>query len=279
MLIKVDRVTAGRLGVSMQDVNNTLYDAFGQRQISTIYGQSNQYRVVLEADPRYQTDPAALGSIYVPASSAANSAAVASGTGVQGITALSTAGGSKSAQVPLPRSPPSSGPSRRSSSTSRSNFRRPRSASIWRPASRSTRRVDAIAAAGKRIGLPSSDRGQFHRARWRSSISRSAASRWLILAALVVIYIVLGVLYESFIHPFTILTTLPSAGIGALLALIFFGMEFSFIALIGIVLLDGHREEERHHHDRLRAGGGAQARHDAGRGHPRSVPACVSAQS
>jgi multidrug efflux pump len=98
--------------------------------------------------------------------------------------------------------------------------------------------VDAITSAGKRIGLPSSVAGSFTGAVEEFNLSLSSQP-WLILAALVVIYIVLGVLYESFIHPFTILTTLPSAGIGALLALIFFGMEFSFIALIGIVLLMG----------------------------------------
>jgi multidrug efflux pump len=236
--ISVDRLIAGRLGVAMSDINNTLYDAFGQRQISTIYGQSNQYRVVLEADPRYQTDPAALGSIYVPASSASNAAATSGGTATQGITALSTAGGSKSSQVPLGVV---------------ATFRRsvtplvvshsqqfPAAAISFdlAPGVSLDQGVEAITSAAERIGLPSSVTGSFTGAVEEFNLSLRSQPV-LILAALIVIYIVLGVLYESFIHPFTILTTLPSAGIGALVALMLFGMDFSFIALIGIVLLMG----------------------------------------
>jgi multidrug efflux pump len=109
---------------------------------------------------------------------------------------------------------------------------------------------------GSIVGVYAGDAAEF---------SKSLAGQpWLILAAIVTIYIVLGVLYESYIHPITILSTLPSAGVGAILALMLFGQDLSVIGLIGIILLDGHRQEERDHDDRLRAGGGAASGHVAG---------------
>jgi multidrug efflux pump len=210
--VKVDRETAGRLGVSMQAINDALNDAFGQRQISTIYGQANQYRVVLEAMPRYQSDPRALARVYVP----------------------STAG----AQVPL------SSVARIERRTAplvlqhQDQFPSVTLSFNLAPGSSLSDAVEAISAAQREIGMPTSVTGSFSGD--ADEFTRSLAGQpWLILAAVVTIYIVLGVLYESFVHPFTILTTLPSAGIGALLALMWAGMDFSFIALIGIVLLMG----------------------------------------
>jgi multidrug efflux pump len=218
----VDRVAAGRLGVSMKDVNNALYNAFGQRQISTIYRQANQYRVVLEADPRFQTDPKALEHVFVPGSGAAT----ASGTQT------------RAAQVPL------SAFATIERTTAPLAFARVQqfpAATIsfnLAPGVSLDVAVEAIKAAARRIDLPSTVTGRFQGA--VEEFNRSLAGQpWLILAAVIVIYIVLGVLYESFIHPFTILTTLPSAGIGALLALQYYGIEFTFVALIGIILLMG----------------------------------------
>jgi multidrug efflux pump len=210
--VKVDRDTAGRLGVSMQAINDALNDSFGQRQISTIYAQSNQYRVVLEAMPQYQSDPAALSRVYVP-----------SGTGAQ--VPLSSVARIERRTAPLVLQHQDQFPSVTVS------FNLAPGASL-------SDAVDAIAAAQREISMPTSVAGTYSGD--ADEFTRSLAGQpWLVLAAVVTIYIVLGVLYESFVHPFTILTTLPSAGIGALLALMWVGMDFSFIALIGIVLLMG----------------------------------------
>jgi multidrug efflux pump len=210
--VKVDRDTAGRLGVSMQAVNDALNDAFGQRQISTIYAQANQYRVVLEAMTQYQSDPAALARVYVPSS-----------TGAQ--VPLSAVASIERRTAPLVIQHHDQFPAVTIS------FNLAPGASL-------SDAVDAIAAAESEIEMPSAVSGVFSGE--ALEFTRSLATQpWLILAAVITIYIVLGVLYESFVHPFTILTTLPSAGIGALLALMYMGMDFSFVALIGIVLLMG----------------------------------------
>jgi multidrug efflux pump len=210
--VKVDRDTAGRLGVSMQAVNDALNDAFGQRQISTIYAQANQYRVVLEAMGQYQSDPAALARVYVPSS-----------TGAQ--VPLSAVASIERRTAPLVIQHQDQFPAVTIS------FNLAPGASL-------SDAVDAIAAAEREIEMPSAVSGVFSGD--ALEFTRSLATQpWLILAAVITIYIVLGVLYESFVHPFTILTTLPSAGIGALLALMYMGMDFSFVALIGIVLLMG----------------------------------------
>ncbi|MBO0763649.1 MAG: efflux RND transporter permease subunit [Hyphomicrobiaceae bacterium] len=210
--VKVDRETAGRLGVSMQAVNDALNDSFGQRQISTIYAQANQYRVVLEAMDQYQSDPAALSRVYVPSS-----------TGAQ--VPLSAVASVERRTAPLVIQHQDQFPAVTIS------FNLAPGASL-------SDAVDAIAAAEREIEMPVVVSGLFSGD--ALEFTRSLASQpWLILAAVITIYIVLGVLYESFVHPFTILTTLPSAGIGALLALMYMGMDFSFVALIGIVLLMG----------------------------------------
>jgi multidrug efflux pump len=210
--VKVDRDMAGRLGVSMQAINDALNDAFGQRQISTIYAQANQYRVVLEAMGQYQSDPAALSRVFVPSSSGAQ-VPLASLASIERRTA------------PLVIQHQDQFPAITIS------FNLAAGASL-------SDAVDIIAAAEREIEMPFSVSGVFSGD--ALEFTRSLATQpWLVLAAIITIYIVLGVLYESFVHPFTILTTLPSAGIGALLALMYMGMDFSFVGLIGIVLLMG----------------------------------------
>jgi multidrug efflux pump len=214
-------------------VNNALYNAFGQRQISTIYAQSNQYRVVLEADPRYQTDPAVLGTLFLPGASVAMSTARSEGMG-----AIGRSGQSREGQVPLASIATIERVTAPLAIARVQQFPAATISFDLAPGVSLGDAVTAIEAAGERIGLPATMLGSFEGA--AREFSQSLDNQlWLILAAVFVIYIVLGVLYESFIHPFTILTTLPSAGIGALLALQYFGLEFSFVALIGVILLMG----------------------------------------
>ena len=247
VMINTDRVIAGRLGVTMQALNDTLYDAFGQRQVSTIYGQSNQYRVILEVDPKFQTDLAALGSIYVPGNAISNSTTGNSVTGLSSgssgptgssITAVPAIGQGRGAQVLLSSFATIE---RTVAPLSVNHVQQYPAATISfdvAPGVSLDAAVQAVADATARLGMPSSIVGSYTGAAAEFNASLRSTP-FLVLAAVVTIYIILGVLYESFIHPFTILTTLPSAGIGALLALNYFGMEFSFIALIGVILLMG----------------------------------------
>jgi multidrug efflux pump subunit AcrB len=210
--IDVDRDAAMRLGVSMQAIEDTLYDGFGQRQISTIFGQANQYRVVLEADPLWQADPDSLRLLRVP--------------------------GLNNVQVPL------SAIARIQKVTAplviahQEQFPAITLSFDLAPGASLGHAVDAVAQAEKDIAMPETITGSYagDAAEFQASLS---AEPWLILAAVIVIYIVLGVLYESWIHPITILSTLPSAGIGALLALMVCGIDLSLVALVGIVLLMG----------------------------------------
>jgi multidrug efflux pump len=240
--VDVDREQAGRLGVSMQSVTDTLNDAFGQRQISTIYGQANQYRVILEAQPRYSQDPAALGKLYVTGSSTstgtvATVANTASGTTNTNTTATpNVVTGSN--QVPLSAFASFVRGSASLAIAHQEQFPSVTLSFDLAPGYALSDAVTIISAAQKQIGMPSSVTGSYSGD--AAEFSKSLAGEpWLILAAAITIYIVLGVLYESFIHPLTILSTLPSAGVGALLALMLFGYDLSVIALIGIVLLMG----------------------------------------
>jgi len=240
--VDVDREQAGRLGVSMQSVTDTLNDAFGQRQISTIYGQANQYRVILEAQPRYQQDPNALTKLYVTGASTSTGTAATVATTATGTTNTNTTATpnavTSSNQVPLSsfaRFIPTSAP------LAIAHQEQFPSVTISFDLSDGYALSDAVAAirtVQREIGMPSSVTGSYSgdTAEFDKAI---AGEPWLILAAIIAIYIVLGVLYESFIHPLTILSTLPSAGVGALLALMLFGHDLSVIALIGIVLLMG----------------------------------------
>src|SRR5215831_15338087 len=235
MDIQIDREMAGRLGVSMQTVVDTLSDAFGQRQISTIYGQANQYRVILEAKPEYQNDPGSLAKLYVPA---AGVQAVAQPTSLTSTspTVIPTVSGA--AMVPL------SAIARYEHTTAhlvvahQEQFPAVTISFNLAPEAALSDAVAAISQAEHEIGMPSSVIGSYSgdAAEFAKSL---AGEPWLILAAAVTIYIVLGVLYESFIHPLTILSTLPSAGVGALLALMLYKQDLSVVALIGIVLLMG----------------------------------------
>jgi multidrug efflux pump len=210
--IEVDRDAAMRLGVTMQEVQDTLYDAFGQRQVSTIFSQANQYRVVLEADPEWQADPHSLDRLRVPGLNGAQVPLSAIATITRGTAPLAV--------------------------THQSQFPSTTISFNLAPGSSLSHAVAAVAQAEREMGLPPTIVGSYSgdAAEFQASLS---SEPWLILAAVVVIYIVLGVLYESTIHPVTILSTLPSAGIGALLALDFAGQDLSLVALVGIVLLMG----------------------------------------
>ena len=212
-LMRIDRDKMGRLGITAQNVDDALNDAFGQRQISTIYTQSNQYRVILEAAPQYLRDPSALEKLYV----------APLGGGPQ--TPLATFARLENLSAPLSVAHQDQFPA------STISFDLAEGYSLGDA-------VKMIANAEAAVGMPSSIVGVFSAD--AAEFNKSLASQpWLILAAIVSIYIVLGVLYESFAHPFTVLTTLPSAGVGALLALLAFHIEMSIVALIGVVLLMG----------------------------------------
>jgi multidrug efflux pump len=210
--LDINRQRAGQLGVNLQAVTDTLNDAFAQRQISTIYGQANQYRVVLEALPMYQRDPSILSKLYLPGTLDAQVPLSAVATLIRTTAPLAI---SHQAQFPAVSL----------------SFNLAPGAALGDA-------VDAVKSIETRIGMPGSIVGVF--AGDAAEFSKSLAGQpWLILAALVTIYIVLGVLYESYIHPITILSTLPSAGVGAILALMLFGQDLSVIGLIGIILLMG----------------------------------------
>ena len=231
--IIVDRDAATRLGVTMQAIEDVLYDAFGQRQISTIFAQSNQYRVVMEADPAWIADPGSLARLRVPgtvASIGANGAAATASTTVATTNTV--------AQVPLTAVARIERRIAPLVITHEAQFPSATISFNLRPGASLGGAVPAIQAAEQEIGLPETLSGSY--AGDAAEFQRSlAAEPWLILAAVAVIYIVLGVLYESFIHPITIISTLPSAGIGALLALMATGADLSIVALVGIVLLMG----------------------------------------
>ena len=210
-LVEIDRNTASRMGITPQLVTDTLYDAFGQRQVSTMFTQLNQYRVILEVMPEFQKGPEALQSLEV--------------RGSGGSVPLNVFTRVTETAVPLVISRQGQFPA----VTISFNFA---------PGGSLGAAVAAIRQVTQELGLPASIRGSFQGAAqaFQSSLEHEPL---LILAALMTVYIVLGILYESYIHPLTILSTLPSAGVGALLALLLFRMDFSIIALIGIILLIG----------------------------------------
>jgi hydrophobe/amphiphile efflux-1 (HAE1) family protein len=210
--IDVDRDTASRLNVLPQNIDDTLYDAFGQRQVSIMFTQLNQYRVILEAVPHYQLTPESLNKVYVKST-----------TGQ--MVPLSAFAHLRTGTAPL-------------AINHEGQFPAVTLSFNLSPGSSLGEAVDAIQRAQREIGLPVTVLTTFSgsAAEFRSSLK---SEPYLILAAIVVIYIILGVLYESYIHPITILSSLPSAGVGALLALLLCRTDFSMIALIGIVLLIG----------------------------------------
>ncbi len=236
--IVVDRVKAGQFGVSLQSVSDILNDAFSQRQISTIYGQSNQYRVVLEVDPRYRADPAQLDSLRLPGVAASQIATTTNVIPTASGASAVLSSGAGSPQIPLSaiarierRTAPLAISHQEQFPSFTISFDLAEGQSL-------DQAVDAIGDAQRAIGMPEAITGTFagEAAEFRASL---AGQPWLILAAIVAIYIVLGVLYESYVHPLTILSTLPSAGIGALLALLAVGEHLTVIGVIGIFLLMG----------------------------------------
>jgi multidrug efflux pump len=242
VVVQVDREQAGRLGVSMQSITDTLNDAFGQRQISTIYGQANQYRVILEAQPRYQQDPSSLSRLFVTGSRTSTGTTVTAGNTAAGSTNTNITATPNSVtssdQVPLSAFAHFVHTTAPLAIAHQAQFPAVTISFDMAPGYALSDAVTAIAGAAQAISMPSSVNSSFSgdAAEFANSL---ADEPWLILAAVIAIYIVLGVLYESFIHPLTILSTLPSAGVGALLALMLFGYDLSVIALIGIVLLMG----------------------------------------
>ena len=210
--LSVDRDTAGKLGVSMQDVDNTLNDAFGQRQVSNIYKGINQYHVVLEVAPEFQENPEGLNYIYVPSSSGKLVPLSAFSHYEHSNTALSVNHQGIFPAITI-------------------SFNLAQGASLG-PA------VEHIQQAMLQLGVPNTVHATFQGTAQAFQDSLKGLLLWL-FAALGAVYIVLGILYESFIHPITILSTIPSAGIGALLALYFMHMDLSLIAMIGMLLLIG----------------------------------------
>jgi multidrug efflux pump len=277
----IDRVTASRLGIAPYTVDNTLYDAFGQRQISTLYTQLNQYHVILEASPQFQLDPSNLSNIYIQSSASsgtsgagASNSFAASGSSSAGSAAttatvlytpsakilgaqsgaIGPVGGTQSNNntnaAVVPASSASAGAVPLSAFTHLQNTTSPLSINRQgqfpavtisfnlAPRGSLGNAIDQIDKAVEDLHMPATVASDFQgtAASFKNSLSNEAL---LILAALVTVYIVLGVLYESFIHPVTILSTLPSAGVGALLALILFRQDLSVVAIIGIILLIG----------------------------------------
>jgi multidrug efflux pump len=276
--LAIDRVSASRLGIAPSTIDNTLYDAFGQRQINTMYTQLNQYHVIMEAQPNFANDPQKLNKIYIQGSASAGASGAAASTSFSA-SASASAGSNAATESALytPSSgiltPPTgalatttnaTGSSSANTNTSSTpsnavplgafthmepgteslsinhqgqfpsvtvSFNLSDSASLGQA-------IDAINKAAKNMNFPASVQTGFQgtAAAFENSQDNEAL---LILAALVTVYIVLGVLYESFIHPITILSTLPSAGVGALLSLILFKQNLSVVAIIGIILLIG----------------------------------------
>jgi multidrug efflux pump len=283
----IDRVTASRLGVAPTTIDNTLYDAFGQRQINTLYTQTNQYHVVLEASPEWQQNPGNLNSLYIQSNASAGASGAGAATsfsssasasaGSNALTtsvkytpsanvlnrpasvlngATSTTGSSPTGGITAGTTPNTATASVGAKAIPLGAFTRMETTteplSINHqgqfPAVTVSFNLKANASLGTaiadidkvhdRMDFPPTVQADFQgtAASFRNSLSNEAL---LILAALVTVYIVLGVLYESFIHPITILSTLPSAGVGALLALMLFHQDLSVVAIIGIILLIG----------------------------------------
>jgi multidrug efflux pump len=210
--LNIDRDTASRLGVTPALIDGSLYDAFGQRQVSIIFTQSNQYHVVLEAKPEWQTSLDGLRNIYIPT---ANGTQAPLSALVRGETVSAPLAINHQNQFPAVTL----------------SFNLAPHASLGAA-------VDSIDAATRELGLPRSIQASFlgTAEAFRSSLANEPI---LILAAIITVYLVLGILYESYIHPITIISTLPSAGVGAIAALILFRQDLGVIALIGIILLIG----------------------------------------
>jgi hydrophobe/amphiphile efflux-1 (HAE1) family protein len=210
--VVIDRDAAARLGIQPQAVDSTLYSAFGQRQVSIIYTQQNQYHVVLEVDPKFQLDPSSLDKIYVKSNSGSQ-------------VPLSTIAHFELANTPL-------------SVNHQGQFPCVTISFNLAPGVSLGEATQIIERAKRELSVPSSVNGGFAGTAkvYQASL---ASTLWLLLGALLAVYIILGMLYESLVHPLTILSTIPSAGLGALLAIYFMGYDFDLVAKIGIILLIG----------------------------------------
>ena len=265
--VLVDRGAAGRLGISAKAVDAAMYDAFGQRQVAVIYTDLNQYHVIMEWAPPYTQSPNALGDVYVPGTTLVSNGGQLVAT-ERAAAIPGTGSGGAAAAIPVARVPVSPNPALRNASGGNVLSNTPDSMVPLKVIARFVEGAtasavnhqdaelattisfnladhatladaqSAITQAEADIGMPTSVRGAF--AGTALLAQQSNAEQFLLIAAaLVVIYIVLGILYESLVHPLTVLSTLPSAGVGAVLALLLFHMDFSLIALIGVFLLIG----------------------------------------
>jgi multidrug efflux pump len=255
--VDVDRQSARRLGITSRDVDNALYNAFGQRQVATIYEEINQYRVIMQIAPRYIRSPEALKDVYVPArnTGAPTDLAASLSTSTTATTTVtpaatsanpslrdaSTGQGVSAAATPMVPLSSIARFSERPTATSVNHQDAELATTISYNLAEGATLADgqaAVRAAEAGIRMPINVRGSFQGTA-RQAEETNKNQPLLILAAIVVIYIVLGVLYESLVHPITVLSTLPSAGVGAVLALLLARMEFSIMALIGLFLLIG----------------------------------------
>jgi len=236
--VNINRDTAARMGVNFDSIDQGLYDAFGQRQVSTIYKAANQYHVVMELAPEYWTDPAALKAIYIPvgAPSATGSGATSTTTAA---TAIAASGASSvQALVPLSAMADYSIDRTAISINHQGTFPAVTASFNLAPGASIGQATAAVDAAVAQLRMPASITGAFSGT--AQVFQQSVASEpLLILAAVLCVYLVLGILYENLIHPLTILSTLPSAGVGALIALLLTGTQLSIIALVGVILLIG----------------------------------------
>jgi multidrug efflux pump len=231
----IDRITASRLGITPQDIDNTLYDAFGQRQISTLFTQLNQYHVILETMPEFQKNPAKLQDIYIRSTVSDPPLATTTTTNPSTSVSASTMNGG---EVPLSAFTHFESGTAPLSINHQGQFPVVTISFNLAPGASLGGATDAIEKARKELNMPASIQAAFQGTAqaFRASLTNEPL---LILAAVVTVYIVLGVLYESYIHPITILSTLPSAGVGAILALLICRTDLGVVALIGIILLIG----------------------------------------
>ncbi len=246
-MVTVDKESAARLGISSRDVDNALYNGFGQRQVSTIYAELNQYHVIMEVAPAYTRSPESLKDIYIPAKGGSGTtlagatpatAATVANPGLRDASSGQVLSAAATSMVPLSAiARVSENPTAASVSHEDGELSTTVSYNLAEGSTLSDGEA-AVRLSEAQIGLPNNVRGNFAGTALSAQQSQNEQPL-LILAALVVIYIVLGILYESLVHPITVLSTLPSAGVGAVLALLLFKLDFSIIALIGVFLLIG----------------------------------------
>jgi multidrug efflux pump len=238
--VRIDRDAAARLGVTQRDINNALYNAFGQRPVATLYGELNQYRVILQSAPEHMRSPQALNDIYVPARAAVapGAAALPANPALRDIASGQPLTTAPTVMVPLSAM---ASFAERATAAAVSHQDAELASTVSFNISPGMSMSDARAAvenATSAIALPASVRGSFQ-GNARAFQESQGRQPLLIIAAIVVVYLVLGLLYESLVHPLTVLSTIPTAGIGAVIGLMLFDLEFSLIALIGLFLLIG----------------------------------------